>query len=158
MPGPGPADHRDGSRPSRPTAPRSIPSCPLAIWLVDGKAEPPPYRFFTSGDPLEEVAWRSQWLPADLPAGQRERIVKRQATAPDLVVVQPVKDWTCAECGDTGDLLIMDDKGPLCMTCADMGHLVFLPSGDAALTRRPARWPGPGAHRDRRPGAGGRPA
>jgi hypothetical protein len=30
----------------------------------------------------------------------------------------------------------MDDAGPLCMSCADMDHLVFLPSGDAALTRR----------------------
>ncbi len=48
----------------------------------------------------------------------------------------PVKDWQCAECAATGDLLIMDDAGPLCMTCADMDHLVFLGAGDAALTRR----------------------
>ena len=34
------------------------------------------------------------------------------------------------------NLLIMDDMGPLCLTCADMDHLAFLPSGDAALTRR----------------------
>jgi hypothetical protein len=95
-----------------------------------------PLRFFTDGDPLEEAAWRSQWISADVPAAQRERIAKAQAAAPDLVVVQPVKDWTCAECGGTGSLLIMDDKGPLCLTCADMDHLVFLPSGDAALTRR----------------------
>ena len=26
--------------------------------------------------------------------------------------------------------------GPLCLTCADLDHLIFLPSGDAALTRR----------------------
>jgi hypothetical protein len=30
----------------------------------------------------------------------------------------------------------MDDAGPLCLGCADMDHLVFLPSGEAALTRR----------------------
>jgi hypothetical protein len=30
----------------------------------------------------------------------------------------------------------MDDRGPLCMSCADLAHLVFLPSGDPALTRR----------------------
>jgi hypothetical protein len=30
----------------------------------------------------------------------------------------------------------MDDDGPVCLTCADLDHLVFLPSGDAALTRR----------------------
>ena len=55
---------------------------------------------------------------------------------PDLVVVQPVRDWTCAQCQGTGGLLIMDDAGPLCLACADMDHLVFLPSGEAALTRR----------------------
>ena len=30
----------------------------------------------------------------------------------------------------------MEDSGPVCLTCAEMEHLVFLPSGDAALTRR----------------------
>jgi len=33
----------------------------------------------------------------------------------------------------------MDDAGPLCLVCADLGHLVFLPSGDAALTRRASK-------------------
>jgi len=33
----------------------------------------------------------------------------------------------------------MDDKGPLCLPCADLDHLVYLPSGDAALTRRARR-------------------
>lgn len=95
-----------------------------------------PLRFFANGDPLKEAAWRSQWISADVPAAQRERIANRQAAPPDLIVVQPVKDWTCAECGGTGNLLIMDGTGPLCLTCADMDHLMFLQAGDAALTRR----------------------
>src|SRR5215475_3802508 len=53
-----------------------------------------------------------------------------------LVVIQPIRDWACAECGGRDDLLRMDDAGPLCMACADLDHLVFLPAGDAALTRR----------------------
>ena len=53
-----------------------------------------------------------------------------------LVVIQPVRDWSCAECGGSDDLLRMDDAGPLCLACADLDHLVFLPAGDAALTRR----------------------
>ena len=60
----------------------------------------------------------------------------------DLVVVSPVKKWTCASCGGTGHLLKMEDGGPLCLDCADLGHLVFLPSGDAALTRRATRFSG----------------
>src|SRR5271169_985446 len=55
----------------------------------------------------------------------------------DLVVVSPLNDWTCAACGSTdGGWLVMEDRGPLCLGCADLSHLVFLPSGDAALTRR----------------------
>lgn len=54
----------------------------------------------------------------------------------DLVVISPLKDWTCAGCAGTGDFLKMEDAGPLCLACADMDHLIFLPSGDAALTRR----------------------
>ena len=53
-----------------------------------------------------------------------------------IVVIQPVRDWICAECVGTDDLLQMNDAGPLCMDCSDLDHLVFLPSGDAALTRR----------------------
>jgi hypothetical protein len=30
----------------------------------------------------------------------------------------------------------MDDAGQLCLACADLDHPVFLPAGDAALTRR----------------------
>jgi hypothetical protein len=33
----------------------------------------------------------------------------------------------------------MENQGPICMTCADMDHLVFLPAGDATLTRRTKR-------------------
>jgi hypothetical protein len=33
----------------------------------------------------------------------------------------------------------MEDRGPICLTCADLDHLVFLPAGDAALTRRARR-------------------
>jgi hypothetical protein len=54
----------------------------------------------------------------------------------DLVAVAAIKEWACAECGGTGDFLIMDDAGPLCLTCTDMDHLVFVPAGDAALSRR----------------------
>jgi hypothetical protein len=62
--------------------------------------------------------------------------VPHQDQAAGLVVVEPVRDWSCAECGGTGGLLRMDDAGPLCLACADLDHLVFLPAGDAALTRR----------------------
>jgi hypothetical protein len=89
-------------------------------------------RFTSAGDPAAERAWRTHWVSSELSTAQQERM----AAPPDLVVVQPVKDWSCAECGGTGDLLIMDGNQPFCLTCADLDHLLFLPAGDAALTRR----------------------
>jgi hypothetical protein len=66
-----------------------------------------------------------------------ESLMPDRVTKPsDLLVILPLKEWACASCGGTGDFLKMEDRGPLCMDCADLGHLVFLPSGDTALTRR----------------------
>jgi hypothetical protein len=63
-------------------------------------------------------------------------VTKSDNRRPDLLVIMPIKKWVCESCGGTGDLLKMEDSGPLCVDCADLGHLVFLRSGDAALTRR----------------------
>jgi hypothetical protein len=93
-------------------------------------------RFLADGNPRVEAAWRVRWMSADLDDRKRARITKAQDSAPDLLVIQPLKEFTCAECQGTGDLLIMDKPGPLCLACADLDHLVFLPSGDTALTRR----------------------
>jgi hypothetical protein len=57
--------------------------------------------------------------------------------AADLVVINPRNEnWTCHLCHESGWLLKMEDAGPTCMSCADLDHLVFLPAGDTALTRR----------------------
>lgn len=93
-------------------------------------------RFSKSGEPSIELAYRTHWVSPDLSDRKRERLAERQSRPPDLLVISPTRDWTCSACGGTGDLLIMDEPGPLCLTCAEMDHLVYLPAGDAALTRR----------------------
>lgn len=98
-----------------------------------------PLRFSKSGDPAIERAYRTHWVSPELSEHKRARLAERQSRPPDLVVVWPSKDWTCVACGGTGWLLIMEEPGPLCMSCADMDHLVFLESGDATLTRRARR-------------------
>src|SRR6266849_9388253 len=47
---------------------------------------------------------------------------------------------TCGECleelGSKAWITLVRDKGALCLSCADLDELIFLASGDAALTRR----------------------
>jgi hypothetical protein len=57
----------------------------------------------------------------------------------DIVVFSILRESTCVECGAElwkGSFLRMEKERPLCMACADLDHLMFLPSGDTALTRR----------------------
>jgi hypothetical protein len=72
--------------------------------------------------------------------GDRKDTAKDTADkSKDLLVIVSGRDFTCADCGrahDRGELLTMDDAGPLCMACADLSHLEFLARGDTALTRR----------------------
>ncbi|MGW2209105.1 DUF2293 domain-containing protein [Streptomyces sp. NPDC001781] len=75
------------------------------------------------------------------PAGAH-RPVERLSPAPPgagggPVVVQPRRRKHCAACRQGPlALLVLEDGVPRCLDCADLGHLVFLPRGDAALTRR----------------------
>jgi hypothetical protein len=47
---------------------------------------------------------------------------------------------SCSECGDKlgcrAWITLVEHQGALCLSCADLDHLVFLPSGDGTLTRR----------------------
>lgn len=96
-----------------------------------------PYlRFFAGTTVQNERVLRTHWFSADSESAEREQIIEREGKAPDLVVVIPRRQWACEICGESGEFLIMEDGGPSCLDCADLGHLVFLPAGDAALTRR----------------------
>jgi hypothetical protein len=98
-----------------------------------------PLRFTADGDPATERAYRTHWTRPDLPDSARERLTRQRSQPPDLVVIQAVSEWACTACGGTGSFLLMEDRGPLCLGCADMDHLVFLPAGNAALSRRAKR-------------------
>jgi hypothetical protein len=50
------------------------------------------------------------------------------------------RDSSCCECGEAlgrgAWITRVEGKGALCLACADLDHLIFLPSGNTALTRR----------------------
>ena len=58
----------------------------------------------------------------------------------DLKVFISSRESVCDECGeDLGRkawITLDEEKGALCLACADLDHLLYLPAGDAAMTRR----------------------
>ena len=57
----------------------------------------------------------------------------------ELVVFSIIRDSECQECKKElwkGSFLFLEDSHPLCLSCADLDHLTYLPRGDSALTRR----------------------
>lgn len=88
-----------------------------------------------------ETAFNKHWAvtSASSPAIPTDR------TSPprEVVVFWIIRDSACAECGEElgrGRCLRMEGDRPLCLACADLDHRVFLPRGDAALTRRASRY------------------
>ena len=61
----------------------------------------------------------------------------------DLKVFISSRDSSCEECGESlgrgAWITLVEDKGALCLSCADLDHLIFLPRGNAALTRRASK-------------------
>lgn len=62
----------------------------------------------------------------------------------EITVFISTRDSTCDECGENlgrrAWITLNRERGALCLSCADLDHLVYLPSGDAALTRRAAKY------------------
>jgi hypothetical protein len=70
-----------------------------------------------------------------LAAGKRKR-------DDGIVVFSILKASVCSACGTeipARGLLRMEKHQPVCLECADLDHLVLVPSGDSALTRRSLR-------------------
>jgi hypothetical protein len=92
------------------------------------------------GNEERERFFRTHHAPAELSEKKSERLQQKLTKAPDLVVfITTSDDAKCSECGDEilpGEFLFLELHMPLCVGCADLDHLVFLPSGDTALTRR----------------------
>jgi len=78
--------------------------------------------------------------------GKVARIAPARSTRPKrdgIVIFSIVRDSTCAECGSElgkGRFIRIEGERALCLACADLDHLVFLPRGDTALTRRATKY------------------
>jgi len=67
-------------------------------------------------------------------------MASQQKEIEELKVFISTRESICGECGENlgskAWITLAGEKGALCMSCADLDHLIYLPSGDAALTRR----------------------
>lgn len=62
-----------------------------------------------------------------------------KARQSDIVVFWVRRDTACTDCGEelpSGSFVHVAEGIARCLDCADLGHLVYLPAGNAALTRR----------------------
>jgi hypothetical protein len=99
----------------------------------------PTLRFSKSGDANIERQYRTHWISPKLQEKARRELTEKMNRPPELVAILPLKsDWKCHRCGRDGDLLMMEPPGPCCLKCAGFDDLIYLPRGDAKLTKRAA--------------------
>jgi hypothetical protein len=70
-------------------------------------------------------------------------MVQKQPKPEEIVVFSILKASQCSECStqlEPGDWLRTEGDKALCLSCADLDHLVYLPSGNTALTRRASKY------------------
>jgi len=99
-------------------------------------------RFSNSGDPAIEQNYRTHYVSPTLSESKQERLTQKLSSPAQPVVFEILRDSACSECGAElaqGSFLLMEAEQPLCLPCARLDDLEYLPAGDAALTRRAGR-------------------
>ena len=100
-------------------------------------------RFSKSGDPKIEKAYRTHFVSPALSDRKQEKLQEKLNAAPQITVFAILRDSRCSECGTEllkGNFLRMEAEQALCLPCANLEDLEYLPRGDAALTRRAGKY------------------
>jgi hypothetical protein len=100
-------------------------------------------QFSESADPNIEKIYRTHYVSPALSEPKRQQLEEKLNRAPQPVVFQILRDSRCTECGadiEQDSFLLMEAEQPLCLSCAGLADLEFLPSGEAALTRRATKY------------------
>lgn len=102
-------------------------------------------QFSRSGDPEIEKSYRTHYISPALSEKKRERLQKKIDKAEKTVVFQILREAQCSECSaemGEGALLLKEAEDAICLKCARLDDLEFLPSGEAAVTRRATKYSG----------------
>ena len=103
-----------------------------------GRDGPRSLQLTADGNEFLEKVFSTKYRSAALSDAKKQRLEKKANKVSELQVFVPLRDGNCSECDEStqGDYVFLENDNALCLDCADMGHLVFLPSGNATLTRR----------------------
>jgi len=100
-------------------------------------------KFSVTADPNTERFFRTHYLSPALPERKQKQITEKASRPEPPVVFDILRESECSECGaelPKGSFLLMEKGQPLCLPCARLGDLEYLPSGDTALTRRSTKY------------------
>lgn len=96
-------------------------------------------RFSVSGDPQIEDSYRTHYISPILSEIKQKKIQEKLDKPPELVVFHTITDSQCSQCKKElvrGSFLYLEAGQPLCLCCANLSDLEYLPRGNAKLTRR----------------------
>jgi hypothetical protein len=91
----------------------------------------------TGQDRLEQI-YRTHYISSALSEAKQQKILMQKSSVPERMVYILVRDTVCAQCHkifNKGAFLLMEAEQPRCLSCAGLQDWVFLPRGDASLSR-----------------------
>lgn len=100
-------------------------------------------RFSKSGSDTIEKHYRTHYISPILTEQKQQRLLDKIEKSNEPVVYIIVSESKCSQCKKDmpkGSFLMMDEDNPYCMSCTPYKDLVFLPAGDALLTRRAKKY------------------
>jgi hypothetical protein len=108
------------------------------IYLARTKGPKRELQFSKSRHPTIEKAYQTHYISPFLSEKKQQRLKEKLDKPPELVVFITISDSQCSQCKKEmpkGCFIFMEADQPLCLSCAGFAELVFLPRGDAKLTR-----------------------
>lgn len=100
-------------------------------------------QFSKSGNFKIELAYRTHYLSPQLSEKKCQKLKEKLEKPAEQVVFWIINESQCVKCKKDlhqGSFLLLENDDPFCMKCAGLGDLVFLPSGDAKLTRHAKKY------------------
>jgi hypothetical protein len=88
-------------------------------------------QFSLSGDPQIEKNYRTHFISPVLSERKQQKLQDKLEKVPQPVVFLNLRDAECSECGAEiaqGFMLLMEADQPLCLPCARLDGLEFLPA------------------------------